>query len=153
MGVGSQEDHQVTLFREPINEILAELHVSTDDVRRWMACGWISFDIDDIETLDMPYRWEVEFVRNIALAGLNDAQLDEILRPLPKPYRFPPDAVAYHFLHGWVRPAHPDIAQIIEEELDGWLESLANNQDLGQLQLIHDRISDLIEEHEKNCDV
>ena len=127
------------------DEVLVDLSVSRDDVRRWQKNGWISFDVDSENELDLPYSWEIEFVRNLARSGLSDPQVSRFLTDLPKPYRFKPETVAYHLIYGWVCPCQDDPDDVISENLDDWLSSLAESRQLGRLQTLRDRIDELLE--------
>ena len=139
-------DFQSTFFAEAADQVLASLKVSRDEVRRWRAHGWISFEIDKLETLDQPYANEIEFVRNVARSGLLDAQIDSLLESLPKPYRFSPENVAYHFTFGWVVPTQDDPFDVVEANLDDWLEDLAERGNATRLQEIAEKIAGHLEE-------
>jgi hypothetical protein len=143
------DDGQGYLFRVSVDELLAKLRVSRDDARRWNAIGWLSFDVDDHKELEPPLEWELEFIRSLARSGLNDAQVNELLETLEEPYRYRPESIAYHFEHGWVSP--PPAAEpfdVVEETLDDWLESLAEEGDTDRLETLQDRIAVLLEQHE-----
>lgn len=123
-------DMQSTLFSDPIDQVLASLQVSRDDVKRWQAKGWISFDIDDMNVLDWTHFSEIEFIRNIARSGLLDAQLNSLLKELPKPYRFKREKIAYHFTSGWVVSTVDDLDKMVQR----YIASLYENGETEQLQ-------------------
>jgi hypothetical protein len=138
-------DLQAYLFGDSTEDVLATLKVSRDDVKRWKAKGWVSFNIDEMDSLDWAYSHEIEFVRDVARSGLLDAQIDSLLEPLPKPYRFSPHDTAYSFVFGWVVPARDDPFEVIENNLDDWIGDLADRGDLDRLQQIADKIAEQIE--------
>jgi len=127
-----------TLFPEPTAKALAWLRVSIDDCSRWRDRGWLTFDPDVAATLDAPRLNELEFVRDIARFGLTDAQVDELVKGLAKPYAYDPRVVAYSFALGWVQcpryeePPPPD--EVIEEHLGDWFDELAEAGDVERLQ-------------------
>lgn len=120
---------QPSLFKRPFRSALADLHVSLDDVARWHAHGWLSFDeteIAEVDEFDDPRIWELTVVRDIARSGLNDAQVDHLLGQLARPCAVDPDRLAYSFRHGWIeicQPREPDVDAIVEENLNEWLDS------------------------------
>lgn len=59
-------DMQPQLFGEPVEAVLASTHVSRDDLQRWAERGWISFDVGELDELQSPLIWEIEFVRSLA---------------------------------------------------------------------------------------
>lgn len=139
-------DSQRTLFAEATDQALAALKVSRDDVRRWQALGWISFDVDEMDCIDWPYISEIEFVRNIARSGLLDAQVSALVENLPKPFRFVRQEVAYHFIYGWVVPTRHDPYDVIEENLHEWIDDLAEREDVQRLTQLAARIAEKLEE-------
>ena len=143
------DDGQRYLFQVSVDEVLANLRISRDEARRWHATGWLSFEVDDHSQLDPPFEWELEFIRSIARSGLNDAQITELLDPLEKPYRYRLESIAYHFEKGWVSPPpDADPLDVVEETIDNWLESLAEEGEVTKLETLRERISELLEENE-----
>ena len=143
------DDGQGFLFRVSVDELLARLRVSRDDARRWNSLGWLSFDVDDQTELEPPLEWELEFIRSLARSGLNDAQVNELLETLEKPYRYRPEAIAYHFEYGWVSPPpESEPFDVVEGTLDEWLESLAEEGETNKLESLRDRIAKLLEQRE-----
>jgi len=45
---------QPHLFGEPVGNVLASTRVSRDDLRCWKESGWISFDVDELDEVQMP---------------------------------------------------------------------------------------------------
>ena len=143
---------QSHLFGERVEDVLASTHVSRDDLRRWLERGWISFDVDELDEVQMPLVWEIEFVRNVARSGLSDAQINEFLFNLEKPYRFNPEFVAFHFSFGWVCPQRHDPDDVVEEHLDEWLDSLADSEEFDRLEKLQDQIARLLEKRPDESD-
>lgn len=143
---------QLQLFGERVEDVLASTHVSRDDLRRWRESGWISFDVDELNEVQMPLVWEIEFVRNVARSGLSNAQISEFLLNLEKPYRFNPELVAFHFSFGWVCPQQHDPDDVVEQHLDEWLYSLAENGDFNRLEQLQDRVFLLLEDRPEESD-
>ncbi len=81
---------------------MAALRVSADDAHRWYANGWLSYDVSQKPVIDPPLEAELRFITSVARSGLPDSLIHEMLKPLSKPYRFDPEAIAYSFIHGWV---------------------------------------------------
>jgi hypothetical protein len=135
---------QRTFFVQSTEEALVELSVSRDEVRLWRQKEWISFDIDAEKELEDPLKWEVEFIRNLARSGLSDAHINRHLRELPKPYRLDPSKTAFHFLHGWVTPRTVDPFDVIEEQLDDWLNCLVDEGCQSRLMQIAGHIAELL---------
>lgn len=141
------DESQRYLFGMPTNELLANLKVSHDDALRWQSQGWLSFDVGQVEELERPLEWELRFIASIARSGLYDAQVTELLASLEKPYRYDPDLIAFSFQHGWVSPPRErDAFDVIEESVDDWLESLAEDGQLQRLQLLREHLSRLVDE-------
>ena len=138
-------DCQRTLFRLQKAEALSELRVTENDICRWHARGWISFDVDAMQELDQPDQWEVEFVRGLALSGLADVQITQLLEGLDKPYSFDPSQIAYHFKYGWVRPCREDPFEVIEDNFTDWIEDLAEEEELSKLEELASLVVEQIE--------
>jgi hypothetical protein len=117
---------QLDLFGEGRDRVLALAGVSIDEMERWRASGWISFDVRETPTLEWGEICEVTFIRNIARGGLSDVQIGHLLTELPKPYRYDPIRTAYSFALGWVRrplaPSEVDPDEFIEENVSAWIE-------------------------------
>ena len=130
-------------------EAIAELRVTRDDVRKWHRRGWISFDIDSQQELDTPREWEVQFIRSLVVSGLADVQIDQLLEPLAKPYRFDPRYVAYHFEYGWVEPVGENPYDVIEENLADWINELGAKGDVERLQELASQVEEQINQIEE----
>ena len=132
---------QPTLFPKLADEVLAGLGVERGDARRWRELGWLSFDVDAAKHIDEPEEWEVAFVRNIARSNLSLRQIDELLADLPKPFRYDPVATAYHFEHGWGTPRKEDPFDVIDREVEDWVNDLAQNGRSGRLEALLEAVS------------
>ena len=139
---------QRTLFPEPADRVLTECGVSRDEVAQWHEMGWLSFDLEQIEKLDEPERWELFFVRNLVRSRLSNTQIDELLRQLSKPYAYDPERVAYHFKFGWVSPPTVVVEEIIEENLSEWISEKASEGETELHESVIAEIQEAIKEHE-----
>jgi hypothetical protein len=138
--------HQVTLFPDQLDEVLADLRISTDDLCRWHARGWVSFGPDFNEAVQPWDLNELRFVRDVVRSGLTDAQVAARLDELPRPMDFDPATVAYSFSLGWVQaipPYEPDVSEFMDEHLDEWLQELSEN-DRDRLIELRERVNDII---------
>ena len=135
---------QLDLYQRNREEVLAIARVSLDDLERWRAKGWISFDAAEFETLDEPLLHEIVFVRNLARSGLPDAQIDGLLRELVSPYRYDPTRTAYSFAFGWVQiPALPDSSEVdvfFREHMSTWVFDKAVGGEFALLEELRDTI-------------
>jgi hypothetical protein len=124
--------------------MLARARVSLDELERWRAKGWISFDAAELETLDEPLLHEIMFVRNLARSGLPDAQIDGLLRELEPPYRYDPTRTAYSFAFGWVQiPALPEDSEVdvfFREHMSTWVFEKAVLGEFALLEELRDTI-------------
>jgi hypothetical protein len=146
-----QHDYlQRTLFSRPTLEALAEMKVSPDDLLRWHSMGWISFNLKETDVIEQPQEDEVRFVRNLARSGLSDAQINHLLQELPKPYSFYGEP-AFHFEYGWIVPSVPsreDPFDVVSENVDDWLEDLANDGKTARLEELASKINELLDQGE-----
>jgi hypothetical protein len=134
--------------------VLAQLAVSEDDLARWHEKGWVSFGPQpdfEVDIFDGPHLRELSFVRDISRSGLSDAQLGQLFSLLPKPFTFDPTRITFSFMYGWVQ-TKPAPRYEIENEIDSWLEDLAQSGDRERLQEIECRIKELLEELGSNDD-
>lgn len=106
---------QLDLFANPRDRMLVHIGVSIDEVERWRALGWISFDVREVATLDTGRVAEICFVRNLARAGLGDLQIARLLDELESPYLYDPVRTAYSFAFGWVQLPQPPTESEIDE--------------------------------------
>jgi hypothetical protein len=134
---------QESLFTDRLDEVLAALRVSSDDLARWRDRRWVSFGPDFTEGLEEPHVNEIRFVRDIARTGFSDAVIDAMLADLPRPMNFDPASVAYSFSLGWVQGVvadKPSVQAMMETHLDDWLLSL----EADDLKAFRDRLDELI---------
>ena len=139
-------DKQGRLFAQSTDEAFAQLQVSKDDVQRWQQQDWISFDVNEMVELDEADCWEIEFVRDIIRSGLSDAQIEEFLSKLEKPYRFDPSKIAFNFSIGWRTLRNYDNFEFIDENVSDWITKLGEDQDIARLREIAAQITEQIEE-------
>ena len=91
-------DRQPTFFPQPVEQLLADVRVTRDDLRRWKSLGWLSFDVDCAETLDLPQEKEIRFVRHLvvlvwAIPRLNDCLMATVV---PTPSTWIPQPITSH---------------------------------------------------------
>jgi hypothetical protein len=117
---------------------LAIAGISLDDLDRWRAKGWVSFDARGVERLTKPMMNEVVFIRNLAQSFLSDAQVDALLKELEKPYQYDPTRLAYSFAYGWVQPPPVldaiEIDEFVESHLRGWIDYKVKHAEVELLQ-------------------
>lgn len=120
---------QLDLFPRPRDQTLAYARISIDEIERWRARGWISFDVREEYELQPGRIAEICFIRNLAHSGLSEPQIDELLSELRPPYMYEPHRVAYSFAHGWVQvPIPPDefrVDEYFEKYLKSWINRKA----------------------------
>jgi hypothetical protein len=116
---GKVRQLELDLYPMERDRYLAIAGISLDDLDRWSAKGWVSFDARAVERLTGPMMNEVVFIRNLAQSFLSDAQVDALLKKLEKPYQYDPTRIAYSFAYGWVQP--PPVLDGIE--IDEFVES------------------------------
>lgn len=143
------ELHSKELFPRSVGQILAGLSVSPDEAHRWHERGLLSFDpilcTDELVHYGHGKDFELEFVRDVMRSGLTDAQIDEQLRLLGKPYAVDPDAIAWSFRYGWVEGVGAsDPHEVIEDYLDWHLAALGAGGELDALESIRDKIDALL---------
>jgi hypothetical protein len=134
---------QRNMFGRNIAATMVWLRISADDMKRWRANGWLSFDADSVAELDAefdPREWELTIVRDVVRSGLSDSQINHILRQLPHPCAVDPDRLAYSFRYGWVESTSvkgTHYLDVIERSLYRWLD----RADSEQLRSLHDQIA------------
>ena len=120
---------QLDAFPQPRDRLLAQAGVSIEEVERWRARGWISFDVRDVPSLDEGRVAEICFIRNLARAGLTKVQVSHLLGQLERPYTYDPMRTAYSFALGWVQvpllPTDEDRDAYVHQHLPGWVERKA----------------------------
>ena len=119
----SQVPCQLRLFPDLRDDVLAKARVSIDEVARWQLLGWVSYDVTALETLEDYQTAEIVFIRDIARSGMTDALITEMLGELPKPYAYPPSTTAYNFSCGWVEVVFPDMDEMMDQHLEGWVQT------------------------------
>ncbi len=136
---------QGELFNQPHDRLLAQAGVSIDEVERWRALGWISYDVRDVSSLDLGRVSEICFIRNLARSGLGDLQIGTLLDELERPYLYDPVRTAYSFAFGWVQlpplQAEDDNDAFIEHHLSAWIKRKVL---LGEYELLEGVCSEMI---------
>ncbi len=62
---------QETLFTRPLDEALADLHVSREELAYWQGMGWVTLTTDEVLSLDPGAENEIRFVRDVVRSGLD----------------------------------------------------------------------------------
>ena len=141
------DSSQAYLFGTPTDEVLARLRVSHDEAKRWLDRGWLSFNVEEVDELDPPCEFELQFIAELARSGLKDALVTDMLGSLQKPYRYNPYFIAYSFSQGWVSPIRfRDSFEVVDENVERWLKSLAEKGETQRLIDLHEVIASLLDE-------
>jgi len=143
----SQSGLQASLFPEDVHDVLARLKISSDDLARWHQYGWVSFGTNTADHLEPAQIDELVFVRDVVRSGLSDALLKMLFEQLPKPLAADPDRIAFSFTYGWVLPtltSEPDLDGYVEDNVDTWLEQLAEEGQIARLTELRDKIEELL---------
>ena len=139
----SRNHDQRSLFRVPLSRAISQLAVSEDDLRRWRAMGWLSFDCHPdelVDEFDDSKVAEIEVIRDISRSGISDAWITRALKQLPRPLSHQASSMLYHFRHGWLAlelPAPADPAEV----LAAYLAELTEQEDIEALQEIQQTIA------------
>ncbi|MGO9060395.1 MAG: hypothetical protein ACLQU2_23885 [Candidatus Binataceae bacterium] len=123
---GKVRQLEFDLYSQERDWYLAIVGISLDDLDRWRAKGWVSFDARDLERLTESMMKEVVFIRNLAQSFLCDAQVDALLKELQKPYQYDPTRIAYSFAYGWVQPPlvldERELDEFVQYHLRKWID-------------------------------
>jgi hypothetical protein len=134
---------QLSLFPDACGDILAQLHVSPDELARWHANGWIPFDIKVEEHLHPAQISHIRFVRSVVRSGLNDAFIARLMKFIPEATLVDHQRMALSFVYGWVLPTPPPDTSDIDV-LTAAFEQLAEEDDWDSLQYLRDRLNELL---------
>lgn len=118
----TQVASQLSLFPRRLDETLAMLRVSLDDAAHWQQVEWLSYDAAALDTLEDNQIAELVFIRDVARSGLPHSFITELLGELERPYAYPPETTAYSFSSGWVEVVFPDMDEMMEHHLEGWVQ-------------------------------
>ncbi len=141
---GAVRESQLDLFEKTRDELLAIARISLDELERWRAKGWISFDASNLNTMAERLFNEVIFIRNLARSGLSDVQIATLLADLEPPYRYHPTRTAYSFAYGWVQPPpildEDEVNAFVRAHLPKWIDDKAR---LGEIDILKELQSKL----------
>ncbi len=136
-----------TMFPTGLDQFESHMQVSLNEMRRWHARGWLSFDADTIGRFDEEHACEVRFVKALAHFGWQDAWVEVLLQGLPKPYCYDTASTFYSFARrSWITLPEPKEELRDEELVDAYLAALAEEKDTRSLQAIRNQIDRLLEE-------
>jgi hypothetical protein len=131
---GKVRQFELDLFSVKRDAYLAAARVSLDDLARWRANGWISFDATDLDELSEPLCNELVFIRNLARSGLSDHQIGALLAKLEAPYQYDPGRTAYSFAYGWVQPPpvldKEEANDFVRFHLQTWIDQKVRSRDV-----------------------
>jgi hypothetical protein len=136
-----------TFFKQSSDEFITEMRVSIDELSRWRANGWLSFDPVLLREFDEKERIEVLFLKSVVRFGLSDSMINRILSGLGKPYCYDPKETFFSFeRETWITlPPKPDPKEFVSEGI----ESLIENEEWEELKSLKDRIFEVIEQNEQ----
>jgi hypothetical protein len=137
-------DCQPTFFPQPVDALLADVRVTRDDLRRWKCLGWLSFDVDCADTLDLPEEKEIRFVRHLVMAGFGNSEIERLLND-GRRHSFDVETTAYHFAYGWVTPTIEEPFEVVDANVEDWFADLADSGDIDRLKCLADKIAEHIE--------
>jgi hypothetical protein len=86
-----------TLFQTNLEHLVAETHVSADEMRDWNKAGLLSFWPEHRAEYEEAHVAEVRFIASLMRSGLSRAMVSKMLRTLPRPYRYDPERTSYNF--------------------------------------------------------
>ena len=145
---------QGSLFAEDnIDQVLAELRISRDEIQAWQERGWLGFDPEQARSLEPEHIGALIYIRNACRSGIPSAVLDQMLKALPEGYLPDANRLAYSFVFGWVECAPPqDPHEVVNENLDFWMEGLAEDGEFDRLKDVAERIDGLLKQYEVDSD-
>lgn len=141
----SGHHEQPVLFARPLEEVLAELQVTPEGLDEWRQLGWVRPAPIDNDSLQPWEERELQVVCDLVRSGLDKARIATLLSELPRPVGISPDRLTYSFRFGWVmvnHPRHPD--EVVEEHVDAWMESLADDGRVEDLARLGRQVVDLL---------
>jgi len=147
-----REHGQAGLFDQPLDKVLFQLRISTEEFHRWRMAGWVSEDIEKLDRLTDDHVHEIEFVRDVLRSGIPESVADDLLGELRRPYRFNPSTMAYSFKYGWVEPLREDPEPLdVDGLLDQVLELVSDMDDEDEIndvtkdvEALRERIGELV---------
>jgi hypothetical protein len=142
----SQAVYQQSLFTSTIEEFIASMFVSVDEMVLWQRKGWLSFNPLALCQYDEKEKIEVQFVIGLARSGLSDAMINRILSTLKTPYCYDPSSTFFSFVeNSWISlPLEQDQADTTRHYLDELIE----NQDWDALRALKDKIFEALQNAE-----
>jgi len=127
------------LFTSTLEEFIADMFVSADEMGSWHRKGWLSFDPLALAHYKEKERVEVLFMKGLTHSGLSDPMINRLLSSLDKPYCYDSSTTFFSFVENrWVGlPPQQDPAEVTMEYLD----ELIKTQDWDALRELQDKIS------------
>jgi hypothetical protein len=113
--------HQLLLFPATLDEVIAQVLVSADEMRSWQCKGWLFFDASEVSQFDESELDEILFVKRLAHSGLSDAMINRLLSAgLDRPYCYDPSTTYHSFCQNrWTGlPSAPDPAEVTRDYID-----------------------------------
>lgn len=112
---------QRSLFPATLDELIAEILVSADEMKSWHSKGWLSFEPEATSRYEESDRAEVLFIKGLAHSGLSDAMVNRLLSAgLERPYCYDPSSTFFSFCQNrWISlPLAPDPEDIVSEYIN-----------------------------------
>jgi len=109
---------QASLFPTTLDELIAEMLVSADEMKSWHSKGWLSFEPEARNQYEESDRAEVLFIKGLAHSGLSDAMVNRLLSAgLERPHCYDPASTFFSFCQDrWISlPLAPDPGDIVSE--------------------------------------
>src|SRR5438552_1468778 len=131
--------YQEALFISTLEEFIAEISVSEDELCSWHRKRWLSFNILTLAQYDEREHVEVHFIKGLARSGLSDAMMSRMLSSLEKPYCYDPSKTFFSFVENrWIGlPREQDHADVVID----YLHELVETQDWRALRELRTKIS------------
>jgi len=142
---------QSTLFKRTLEEIIDETGSGINELIEWNKKGWLSFSLGVQKEYDDKEKYEINFVKGLVRSGLPEDSVSFMLSKLEKPYCYDYKDVYWDFaVQDWREFEHFDEIEIIENGLDSYLESKAEDEELEDLEKIVRYCKELLARHQEN---
>lgn len=126
-----------------IDALEVESRVSYDEMVRWFAEGWLSFDPRMTQTFEETHLAELRFLGALLRTGLGTPWVRHILSSLARPYRYHPDRMLYSFArNAWFElPGQRGNEELLKEAVQRCVDA----EEVELLACVRDDIDELLE--------